>query len=68
MKRCALTREEELEFKQYVESLGMEFISTPFSRAAADRLEEFGVKAYKIGSGELNNYPLIKHIAEFGNR
>lgn len=66
MKRCALTREEELEFKQYVESLGMEFISTSFSRAAADRLEEFGVKAYKIGSGELNNYPLIKHIAEFG--
>ena len=44
----------------------MEFISTPFSRAAADRLEKFGVKAYKIGSGEMNNYPLIKHIAEFG--
>ncbi|MBR6696996.1 MAG: N-acetylneuraminate synthase family protein [Lachnospiraceae bacterium] len=66
MKRCALNKEEELEFKRYVESLGMEFISTPFSRAAADRLEEFGVKAYKIGSGEMNNYPLIKHIAEFG--
>lgn len=30
MKRCALTCEEELEFKQYVESLGMEFISTSF--------------------------------------
>lgn len=66
MNRCALNEEEELEFKEYVESLGMEFISTPFSRAAADRLERFGVKAYKIGSGELNNYPLIKHVAGFG--
>jgi sialic acid synthase SpsE len=44
----------------------MFFLSTPFSRAAADRLERFGVKAYKIGSGELNNYPLIEHIASFG--
>lgn len=44
----------------------MVFLSTPFSRAAAVRLEKFGVAAYKIGSGELNNYPLIEHIAEYG--
>ncbi|MDO4556958.1 MAG: N-acetylneuraminate synthase [Lachnospiraceae bacterium] len=66
MERCSLNEEEELELKKYVESLGMLFLSTPFSRAAADRLEKFGVHAYKIGSGELNNYPLIEHIAEFG--
>lgn len=66
MARCALNYEEELEFKKYVEELGMVFLSTPFSRAAADRLEEYGVAAYKIGSGELNNYPLIEHVAEFG--
>lgn len=66
MEKCALSEDEELEFKQYVESLGMFFLSTPFSRAAADRLEKFGVGAYKIGSGELNNYPLIEHICEFG--
>ena len=66
MERCALNEEEELELKKYVESLGMLFLSTPFSRAAADRLEKFGVHAYKIGSGELNNYPLIEHIASFG--
>ncbi|MBQ1640665.1 MAG: N-acetylneuraminate synthase family protein, partial [Lachnospiraceae bacterium] len=63
---AALSEEEELELKNYVESKGMLFLSTPFSRAAADRLEKFGVHAYKIGSGELNNYPLIEHIAEFG--
>lgn len=66
MARCALSEEEEYELKTYVESKEMVFLSTPFSRAAADRLESFGVKGYKIGSGELNNYPLIKHIASFG--
>ena len=57
MERSALPEEEEREFMRYVEALGMEFISAPFSRAAADRLERFGVKAYKIGSGEMNHYP-----------
>ena len=66
MARCALSEEEEYELMQYTESKGMVFLSTPFSRAAADRLERFGVKAYKIGSGELNNYPLLKHVASFG--
>jgi sialic acid synthase SpsE len=66
MERCALNEEDETKLKEYVESKGMIFISTPFSRAAADRLERMGVSAYKIGSGECNNYPLIEHIASFG--
>lgn len=66
MESCALSEEDELELKRYVESLDMVFISTPFSRAAADRLEKFGVAAYKIGSGEMNNYPLLDHVASFG--
>ena len=66
MERCRLTAEEEIELKEYVESKGMIFLCTPFSRAAADRLERMGVLAYKIGSGECNNYPLIEHIAKFG--
>jgi sialic acid synthase SpsE len=66
MKRCALSEEQDAELKRLVESLGMIYLSTPFSRAAADRLERLGVVAYKIGSGECNNYPLIRHIAGFG--
>ena len=65
MKRCALNEADEIRLKEYVESKGMMFISTPFSRAAADRLERMGVVAYKIGSGECNNYPLLEHIAAF---
>lgn len=66
MSRCALSEEDEIKLKEYVESKGMIFLSTPFSRAAADRLERMNVLAYKIGSGEMNNYPLLDHIASFG--
>ncbi|SDE60836.1 N-acetylneuraminate synthase family protein [Riemerella columbipharyngis] len=66
MQRCALNEEEEMELKEYVESQGMVFISTPFSRAAAERLKKMDIPAYKIGSGECNNYPLLEHIATFG--
>lgn len=65
MERCALNEKDEIELKRYVESKGMIFISTPFSRAAADRLNRMKVDAYKIGSGECNNYPLLEHIARF---
>ncbi|MBP1763028.1 MAG: N-acetylneuraminate synthase [Firmicutes bacterium] len=66
MSRCALNEEEEFELMRYTQGLGLLFLSTPFSRAAADRLEKFGVAAYKIGSGEMNNLPLLEHIASFG--
>lgn len=66
MEDCALSEEDEIKLKQYVESKGAIFISTPFSRAAADQLEAMDVCAYKIGSGECNNYPLIEHVASFG--
>ena len=66
MERCALTEAEDRHLKKYVEKLGMIYLSTPFSRAAADRLRRMGVVAYKIGSGECNNYPLVEHIARFG--
>ena len=66
MSRCALSEQDERLLKEYVESKGMIFLSTPFSRAAADRLERMQVSAFKIGSGECNNYPLLKHVAAFG--
>jgi sialic acid synthase SpsE len=66
MERAALTEAEEIRIKRYVEGLGMFYLSTPFSRAAADRLQRMNVQAFKIGSGECNNYPLVEHIAAFG--
>jgi N-acetylneuraminate synthase len=66
MKRCALSEADEMELKRYVEAKGMIFFSTPFSRAAANRLHKMDVPAFKIGSGECNNHPLLDHIASFG--
>ena len=66
MEDCSLTLEEEIELKHYIEMQGLLYISTPFSRAAADFLMEQNVPAFKIGSGECNNFPLIEHVAGFG--
>lgn len=66
MVRCALSEDEERSLKKYVESKGLLYLCTPFSLAAAERLQAMGLCAYKIGSGECNNYPLIKRIAAYG--
>ena len=66
MERCALSEADEYRLMQHIQARGSIFISTPFSRAAAIRLASFDVPAYKIGSGECNNYPLVRHIARAG--
>ena len=66
MATCALSKDDEIELKQHTQSLGLIYLSTPFSRSAADFLEEIDVPAFKIGSGEADNLPLIRHIAKKG--
>ena len=63
--KCALSEKDEKKLMRHIINLKKIFISTPFSRAAANRLQKFNVPAFKIGSGECNNYPLIEHIAKF---
>lgn len=66
MERCALSEKDEFALKEYIESKGMIFLSTPFSRAAADRLERMNVSAYKIGSGSATTTPFLSmslHLA-----
>jgi len=65
IKRCELTEAEERQVKQYCDRQGILYLCTPFSREAADRLQSMDVPAYKIGSGECNNLPLLKHIARW---
>ena len=62
---CSLSESDEIKLKQYIQKQKMIFISTPFSREASDRLNKMNVPAFKIGSGECNNYPLIEHICKF---
>ncbi|MEM6385419.1 MAG: N-acetylneuraminate synthase family protein [Pseudomonadota bacterium] len=66
MEDCALSPEDEIALKSHAEKLGVIYISTPFSRAAADWLDDQNVPAFKIGSGEADHLPLIRHIAAKG--
>ena len=61
---ASLSESEEFELKNFVESKGVIFLSTPFSREAVKRIEKMNLPAIKIGSGECNNLPLIKLIVE----
>ena len=65
IEKNSFTEEEELYLKNIVEKLGMIYLCTPFSIAAANRLEKMNVSAFKIGSGEMNNLQLIEHILKF---
>ena len=66
MAQSALSADDEKALKAHAENLGLIYISTPFSRKAADFLADIDVPAFKIGSGEADNLPLIRHIASLG--
>ena len=66
IKRCELNEAEERRVQVACAAKGMIYLSTPFSREAADRLNTMDVPGFKIGSGECNNLPLLDHIAKFG--
>ena len=66
IEKNSLSKDEEIELKKFTEDLGLIYISTPFSRSAADFLAEIDIPAFKIGSGECTNIPLIRHITKFG--
>lgn len=65
IKKCSLSEKEEFKLMKYIKSKNKIFISTPFSKAAANRLVKFKVPAFKIGSGECNNYDFVKYLTKF---
>jgi len=66
IRRLELTYEEFDKIKAYCRKKKIVFLSTPFDRDSADFLDDLGVSAFKISSGEITNYPLLQHIASKG--
>ncbi|SDC83674.1 N-acetylneuraminate synthase [Algoriphagus faecimaris] len=65
-KRMEFTPDQWKGLKDHCHEKGMQFISSPFSVAAVDLLNEIGVDAYKIGSGEIANKLMLERIAKTG--
>lgn len=65
-KRMEFTESQWAQIKAHVEARGVEFLCTPFSCEAVDRLERLGVKRYKVGSGEVSDHLLLSRIAKTG--
>lgn len=63
-KRMEFTPKQWIEIGAHCKEVGLEFISSPFSNAAVDILEDAGVEIYKIGSGEVSNFLLLKKVID----
>ena len=64
--RTGFSRAQWRELKAACEANGVRFLSSPFSIAAVDLLEDVGVGLYKVASGEVSNVPLLERIAATG--
>lgn len=52
--------------KEIAGGLGLDLFSTPFDHTAIDFLEQMGIPAYKVGSFELVDLPLVHRVAQTG--
>lgn len=68
VKKLELTFAQFTELKSYCESKKIIFLSTPFDIESADFLYQLGLDIFKIPSGEITNYPLLKRIGQFGKK
>jgi N-acetylneuraminate synthase/N,N'-diacetyllegionaminate synthase len=63
LKRYELDRSDHDRLMSYCDKRDITFLSTPFDTESADMLADLGVPAIKVGSGELDNHPLLEHVA-----
>jgi N,N'-diacetyllegionaminate synthase len=64
--KLELTEDDFKGLSVHAQGKGMVFLSTPFGKGSVDLLDRLGVVAFKIGSGEITNFPLLRHIAGKG--
>lgn len=62
-RRMEFTPDQWAGIKEHCEIVGLEFLSTPTCVAALDLLESLGVRRFKIGSGDLDNFLLLEHVS-----
>ena len=66
LRRLELSLEAHRELQAYCQERGVLFMSTPFDEESADLLDELGVPVFKVGSGEITNWPFLEYVARKG--
>lgn len=64
LRRLELSASMHKKLFNYCQDRQILFLSTPFDVESVDLLESLGISAYKVGSGEITNHPLLFHIAK----
>ncbi len=62
LKNLELSKEDFKILKDFTLENDLIFLSSPFDLESVDLLEDLDIPVYKLGSGELNNFELIKYI------
>jgi sialic acid synthase SpsE len=66
IKTLELERDWQKPLKEYAESKGLQFFSSPCDYEAVDSLEELNVPAHKVASFDLPDLDLVRYIARTG--
>lgn len=64
LKEIELSKEDYIDIVNYCKEKKITFLCTPWDTPSVDFLEQLDTPAYKIASGDMTNFPLIKHISK----
>ncbi|MCB0420791.1 MAG: N-acetylneuraminate synthase [Bdellovibrionales bacterium] len=65
LKKLEISEAAHIELIRYCKERGIEFLSTAFDLDSLKFLKELGLRLFKVPSGELTNYPLLKSVGAF---
>ena len=66
IKKLELTDADFEKLALYARKRDIMFLSTPFDKESVELLDKLGVPAFKVASGEITNFPLLRYIAKKG--
>ena len=66
LKKLEITKEQNIELKEYCKNKGIIFLTTPFDEVSLDELDDLDLPAYKVASTDTTNLPFLKKVAKKG--
>lgn len=66
LKKLELPKDDFKELADYARKRDIVFLASPFGKESVDLLDEIGVPAFKVASGEITNFPLLKYMTKKG--